>query len=883
MRPLKVEFQAFGPYAGHELVDLEALSAKGLFLICGKTGIGKTMILDAMTFALYGKSSGHGRDVFEDMRCTNADHDKTTFVKFEFENQGRYYLFERRLERKRINLSASYNLMERAEGENWRVVLENAKEKALNDKAEEIIGLKYDQFCQVIILPQGKFEKLLTSPSDEKEGILTSIFGQYRWQMMANCFYDEAEKRKNGLKTIKDRIERSLAEEGCETIPELLSAVAGKTELLTALDAEYEKADPDRTIKEQNELLAIANRFTDLSNAQKKLDELYGQKDEKKRWEKTLYDARRAGKVRAQLEGLDEAQRSCEKRRKALEEAKRSEEDAKRAADEAAKALKAHVAREEEAEEKKNLIIAYTEKRKDYESIDKAEEDLKCRKEAVDAAKGEEQKAQDRYKTLSEAAVTKRNEYESLTKQHSVLLCKYLEGITGELARDLVAGQPCPVCGSTEHPHKAGISKSGVTEDMVNAKKDECDDKYGELSDTTALLNEAKSVLDEKKRALVKAEAEVTVAEAAVRKLSENFISGISSLKELDEEIAKLGKEVRSYADAKAGLEKAQKAETDAYNEARTKTGVAQEEANDAEASYRAAEKEAKKALADNSFSSREEAAEMMMSPEDMEALGNKTAGYEASVKAAEEALAQISAQLEGIKEPDGDKCRERLNEAINAKGEYHEKRAGLDIEIKRLQKKVEDLEKEGDRIEEKIREAEDDLVFAKRLRGDTGTGLQRYVLGIMFSSVVAAANRMLEMVHGGRYRLYRSDERTRGAKKRGLELKVYDKYSQDHEGRFVSTLSGGEKFLASLALSIGMSAIARQSGIRIEALFIDEGFGSLDDESIADAMSVLNSIQEANGLVGIISHVQILQDQIPCKLMVEADSSGSHIVQTLG
>ena len=192
-------------------------------------------------------------------------------------------------------------------------------------------------------------------------------------------------------------------------------------------------------------------------------------------------------------------------------------------------------------------------------------------------------------------------------------------------------------------------------------------------------------------------------------------------------------------------------------------------------------------------------------------------------------------------------------------------------------------LEAEGEGMEEKIREAEEDFAFAKKLRGDSGTGLQRYVLGIMFSSVVAAANQMLELVHGGRYRLYRSDEKAQGTNKRGLELKVFDRNSVEHGGRFVSTLSGGEKFLASLALSIGMSTIAQKSGIKIEALFIDEGFGSLDEDSISDAMNILGSIQQANGLVGIISHVQLLQDRIPTKLQVQEVEGGSHIIQTIG
>ena len=185
MRPVKVEFQAFGPYAGYEMVDFDAVASMGLFLICGKTGIGKTMILDAMTFALYGKSSGHGRDDFTAMRCTNAAFEVTTFVKFKFENNGKYYIFERRLERKRKNLAQSYNVMSRDDNGVWQPLLENAKERALNELAVQIIGLEYDQFRQVIVLPQGQFERLLTSNSDEKEKILTNIFGEGKWQGIA--------------------------------------------------------------------------------------------------------------------------------------------------------------------------------------------------------------------------------------------------------------------------------------------------------------------------------------------------------------------------------------------------------------------------------------------------------------------------------------------------------------------------------------------------------------------------------------------------------------------------------------------------------------------------------------------------------------------------
>ena len=174
-------------------------------------------------------------------------------------------------------------------------------------------------------------------------------------------------------------------------------------------------------------------------------------------------------------------------------------------------------------------------------------------------------------------------------------------------------------------------------------------------------------------------------------------------------------------------------------------------------------------------------------------------------------------------------------------------------------------------------RQAEDDLNFAKKLRGDAGIGLQRYVLAILFNQVIAEANRMLAKVHGGRYHLYRSDEKGKG-NKRGLELKVYDNRSPEADGRGVAMLSGGEKFLVSLALSIGMSTVAQKGGVQIEALFIDEGFGTLDDNSIHDAMDVLESVRRSSGMIGIISHVQLLESNIPTHLEVVKSDSGISI-----
>ena len=883
MRPVKIEFQAFGPYVGYESVDFEAVSSKGLFLICGKTGIGKTMILDAMTFALYGKSSGHGRDDFVSMRCTNALFGTDTFVKFEFENHGEYYLFERRLERKVKNLSPAYNVSRKGADGVWYPLMENAREKALNEKATEIIGLEYEQFRQVIVLPQGQFERLLTSNSDEKEKILTSILGEDRWKNIAECLYNAAEKRKNELKGIQDRIGNSLKEENCSSVSELETAVNSLRLQSEQLDKDYREADYGSIIKKQQDMLITAKRFSDMHRAERQVMSLESQKEMRREWENALKDAKRADKVRTLIETEYNLREALKKRREEENSACKNADKREKDYAVAAAEVKCHAEKETVTDEIKKRKILYEGKRSDYEGLLEAESELKAARTNADRALAAEKKAKAVCDSFTEIIARLNADYDRLQHEHTDILDTYLAGITGELAGKLKDGEACPVCGNTVHPHKAKAAENSVSKADVDAKKKAADEKYRELNEQLDAQQNAEKLLKERHAAVENANADVGRFSERLENKTANLVKGIATAEQLETEIRKLQEAVDEYESMKKQLAEAEKDAEKAKTDAKAKLESAKKETTLAESAYKKAEEALAQGLADNAFTSCEEAEKLMLDDNKTEELSSMAAQYDAAVKTANNNLNALRAELEGKAEADEAECNRIMEEAQKAQDGYKVKSVTLHNEISRLSKKADALKKEGSDIEEKIREAEEDFAFARKLRGDSGTGLQRYVLGIMFSSVVAAANRMLEMVHGGRYRLYRSDEKAQGTNKRGLELKVFDRNSGEHDGRFVSTLSGGEKFLASLALSIGMSTVAQKSGIKIEALFIDEGFGSLDDDSIDDAMNILNSIQEANGLVGIISHVQILQDRIPTKLKVEEDEHGSHIVQTVG
>ena len=209
MKPLQLDIQAFGPYAGHQTVDFEKLSRNGIFLIKGPTGSGKTTIFDAMTFALYGGSSGDdsknkfGRNDLEEWRCNQADKGTATEVSFTFSVQNRKYQFTRRLVPKRKNLSAEYSAGEIDESGVLIPFFENPKKDDLTCKAVELIGLTKEQFRQVVLLPQGQFERFLTASSTEKENILKKIFEADKWEAYAQNFFTAANDRKTTLENEK--------------------------------------------------------------------------------------------------------------------------------------------------------------------------------------------------------------------------------------------------------------------------------------------------------------------------------------------------------------------------------------------------------------------------------------------------------------------------------------------------------------------------------------------------------------------------------------------------------------------------------------------------------------------------------------------------------
>ena len=369
MRPMLLELQAFGPFVGAERVDFETLGRNGPFLIAGETGAGKTSILDAMCFALYGMSSGHHRDNLEAMRCRQSPWGTDTYVRFTLELEGEIYRFERGLACKRLKLSAFQNLLRKNAAGIFEPLFENCKAAEMNDKARELIGLDYEQFRQVVILPQGQFERFLTSKVEEKEKILSTLFGIRKWSGIAENFFRIAKERKDASDALKQTVDALLQAEGCDSLEALQQKAAACAEDLRETERRFAASDlagRKQALETQREL---CRRFDRLHELEKARDQLLAGLDGQEEREARLRDADRAEALRGPLEAGARAGKERLRRARLAAEAEAACRTGVDALQRAETLLQACRAREEESREREALLLRCRDQRKAYAEL----------------------------------------------------------------------------------------------------------------------------------------------------------------------------------------------------------------------------------------------------------------------------------------------------------------------------------------------------------------------------------------------------------------------------------------------------------------------------------------------------------------------------------
>lgn len=913
MRPLKLKMSAFCSYSEPTVLDLDRLGDRGIYLITGDTGAGKTTIFDAITFALYGKASGDMREPGM-LRSKYADPSEPTEVELTFVYNGKEYRVRRNPEYERPKTRGDGFTKQPAGAE---LIFPDGKiltKISDVDKAIiEIMGIDRNQFTQIAMIAQGEFQKLIKASTDERKKIYQKIFcteNYFRLQealkIETKQLHDECDQLEKGIRQYIDDMEvpddsvlkpdAEKAKEGqlpTEDVEKLLKTLIEQDEKAEASSEERKKLlrkerddinviltkaesykKSEESLRKNTELLKAENEnlVILLENSKKAAE----QKPEAEKINNTVAELNAAlpkyqelsaqiserGKIALQIENFTEKEAQLEQEKISLAE-KISE-------------LKKELKGLETAGAEKEALLAKKDKlevlTKNYSGLSKMLDEL-------DILNKEREKLQ---KLYEEKSSERKNKTELYGKMHQA----YLDDMAGILSENLTEGDPCPVCGSTVHPciakkaekapskaelDKAEAEADKATEYAEKAARNAGDAKIKAESKSTQILEKSKELLScdhfddtefmlkeaEKKTGneyqavldklteitekttrkaaieeiLPKKEEELTALVSDIQKSKETVAAGKTRLEETDKQIENLraslpfgsaseitGK-ISELKKKKAAIEKAAEAAENAVNECRTKI-----------AAYNAAIEEANKALADKT-------------------------------------------------ETDTEKEKIRLSEIETAIGETE---TAIKNTVSRLTHNRNILTGIESKSQE-IKPLEEKYSWVKSLSG-TANGsisgkekimLETYIQMTYFDRIIERANVRLLTMTSGQYELVRRREADNRSSQSGLELDVIDHYNGSQ--REANSLSGGESFKASLCLALGLSEEIQCSagGIRLDSMFVDEGFGSLDDSSLELLMRALSDLSEGNRLVGIISHVAELSSRIDKKITVTKTKSG--------
>ncbi len=927
MKPLKLTMSAFGSYAGKNVIDFTG-QQQGIFLITGDTGAGKTTIFDAITYALYNQTSGGERNG-NMMRSQYARPETETYVELEFLYRGQTYRVRRNPDYKITKTLKNGKIREQKVPHSVELTLPDGtvfpeKKNATDAKIIEILGLTADQFSQIVMIAQGDFLKLLYTKSDERKMIFSKLFRtDIYWKIQENL-------RRKSME-MDERIQendRAFEQEKSRIIPLPESEELPLDELVERLRERLKDALKEQNLRRANveELNKKITKYEEINKLFRSLEkirqtgkELEARQAESKERRQQIENARKADKVlvaeQQNLRQQQEVEQSAQAIAKMTEtlandqemfeslktQLQESEAKQKR---EAADIQKKMLALEQSFPSYEALQNARSEEqqaKKVWEDLGKTSEESFHKKEAGIAALKEQQKQQEQV-----VEQTKKNwEQTSLgasesAKHYEHMYEAFLKEQAGILAENLSAGCPCPVCGSTVHPDPAKLSDHAVTElEVEQAKKTRA--AAEEKRDLAYAAFEAEKTEKQKlAQAVEKEEADFVLAQTIAKQQRKEAEQNYVSLQKIAEQIRE--KLVYpSFAEAKkqyAAMQKALAAAEQEIERKRQKVSelaeamntlkgqkLAEEE-NQKTAKKLAAktEKEYAKLLEKSGFVS-EETYHLAILPERSRSkLEREEKEYESQCLRQQSEQKLLEKQVSGKTYTDTTELNEQLKAEKQALKEaektYMELHTAYENDRSVLQNCAVYLEK-GKKLE-----SEDQVIKSLsktangRLSGSAKIDFETYIQRQYFKQIIHEANKRLLTMSNHQFILKLKEEANTGRKtNEGLDLSVYSLVTDSE--RDVKTLSGGESFLAALAMALGLSDIVERSAgaIHPDMMFIDEGFGSLDAQSRQQAIEVLGELAGDSRMVGIISHVTELKEQIDRKLVVNRTDNGSRAV----
>ena len=1020
MKPISLTIEAFGPYRDSVTLDFSALQDHSMFLISGPTGAGKTSILDAMVYALYGEPSGEVRKA-DAIRSDFAEPERMTRVDFSFAIGEAQYRVERLpkqwVAKKRgtgmREQNASATVYEMKDGE-WKVVATSAA--AIRDTIQRIIGFRKDQFLQVVLLPQGEFRKLLVASTSEREELLHTLFRTELYRKLQEALkaaYDDAKAGVETNLTKQAALIQSIPHDEetpvltVEHVRELLAnrepyrdgLVVKRDEAVTEVDQFNALRNEWAVYNQAQQSLAEASSKLDLikaregerSSLREKVQfitsltpsyELYKQFSDKqcvlKTLETALSDAKKGVEIASQQESkcteahevlVSQAETIQAKRTTLAQLRQQSEKfDELALLNKELTTLKGKLEIQDreksdaDLQAQNNLVadleVALVEARKQFQANSKVLESIPHIQEQLSQLQrysellGQKQKIQNDIDAKEESLAILDESVKNSTVQLERLEHLMAEGRAFELVHLVVDNEPCPVCGSTEHPQLASKPELYPTKEEVEAARavrdgalqkraseigqketlsirlheldeqvkdqvsklksfiddfseDTFDSIQQDLLSYMEQLTTLRSNTEQLSKTISTNEDELSGAKEKLAKLESAHKELLESLHDLEIQISSvqakidalskilpttdldawhkqielLETEINAYDEqvkvCKTNLETAREQLNAKRGRLETLSAQVQEETNNLDVTY----KEYTKSLQSNSLSE-DDFVEVLG---DYKALDTFRTELHALDEAFNKAQAVYDAALKVVKsivEPSATVSDEVYDAAVERRDTLVGNLAAWDKATKHIKATLASLEE----LEKAMGEAREEVTFLSRLndlanggeQGFKNVTFERYVLGAILDEVVYAANLRLQKMSRSRYSLERSDYTGGGRGKQGLDLAVMDAFTG--QSRPANTLSGGETFLASMALALGLADVIQSyaGGIHMDTIFIDEGFGTLDPDTLELAMETLVQLQSSGRLIGMISHVPELKTRIPAHLEVTRGDDGS-------
>ena len=1000
MMPISLTLSAFGPYPDTITIDFESFQEDGLFLITGPTGSGKTMIFDAMIFALYGKTSGQIRQT-DSLRCDHALNEIPTFVEFSFSLHQQNYTIKRNpkyyLEGKKTPKQPSALLI-LPDGK----MVEGIKE--VNQKMISLLGVDDQQFKQICMIAQGEFTKLIMASSDEREKVLRELFHSETYQKLE-------EKLKVHLKTYQDKYDlllnkrKDLMQElQVEDHQEYLSK---QTKLIASQQKEYDdlKKDLDQK-KQQLQLYRLQNqRLIQLKDLKQQFQDLKKQENDYQKLNKTVDTLKKAQETNylyisyiKQQKKLQTLKLNQEDFLKQLKKLEKDYQEKKVQADSLDYKQQTKEKLQNQIQETKQLINQIYQYQNDYQNLqtlkqqyrmldeehklflkkkEKFENGLQRDQERIQS----EQQVQSKYELIKQQYVRlneqkvkvhqlsdyydqilKLNENKSDLQEEYTVVEKqvdhekmqynkmeklYFRKQAGIFALQLKEDQPCPICGSLHHPHPAQIEKEDITKEKLDQQAKKVKQQEHRLQDILQkilLSNQKKEMLVKQTKQL---SSELNIQEEISKEI---FIKELDHLSkdekrmkkeylELQDELKYIQKLKKSVAlslkdmstyESKE-LKQAQSLENiqvqihqlsgklddslrqyeigevnkiyqqvqkeyrqlsleietiqqdyekvkNKYLEIKTKISSLNQQIIQEQEIYDELDNKYHTAL--DAFINEEEFLNLKTQINQISILEKKYQDYLISLKSLNKQIISLENEVKDSTYVDLSSLSETIKEVNQQLREKNDDLEKLKIDYSLKEKMIKDIQK----INQQLEKDEDtyqrylDLYNLASGKNNARVSIERYVLATYFENMLIYANVIMKQLSQGRYQLLRKDDAGKGRSQQGLELDVFDQESGNI--RSIKTLSGGESFKAALSLALGLSRMVQDyaGGIELNTLFIDEGFGSLDSQSLDQAMNCLMELHHENKLIGIISHVSDLKDRIERQLVVERKQKQSVI-----